>query len=238
MRLIRNRPVPRLPFLSRLWILGGGTFLLLAPVPLEAAAMPAWISPHALASQVPYEMSSVNRTFRLTWDGDIQPGQVVSVASIAGLDEVAPNLTPGAWVMYDIERWEFTPLAEQAQPYRAMRSFVRRARAYGFRAILAPGWEFRKRGARRDADAFVAQVQRVEDPAKYRAEVCRLAADFDGPLYAELAANGKPGHDATGLYRQWRAGRACTQRFAVWAGDVPDAERIQAVTNFFGLVYG
>jgi hypothetical protein len=122
--------------------------------------------------------------------------------------------------MYDIEAWQYTPPAEQAAPFRSMRWFVAAARGYGFVAVLAPaGALWRDRGAYRDADVYLAQVQNILDPARYRAKVCMIVERFGGPVYAELSANNRPGHDATGLMRQWRAGQACTSRFAVWGWD-------------------
>jgi hypothetical protein len=123
--------------------------------------------------------------------------------------------------MYDLERWGFSPPSEQAAPFRSMRRFVTAARGYGLVAILAPGGIYRDRAANLDADAFLAQVQNITDPARYQATVCDIAERFDGPVIAELAANGKPGHHARGLLRQWRAGKACTSRFALWGKDSP-----------------
>lgn len=186
-----------------------------------------WIAPQVLASRLwRFDVRSVNRTYRTDGsgaplDGPIERGQIVSFVSLDGLHSIAPSLIRGTWVMYDIERWSHTPKSEQAKPFRSMQRFVDAARSYGFVAVLAPGREWRDRGANQEADVFLAQVQKLLDPAKYRAKVCELARRFDGPLYAELTANGEPGHDVAGLMRQWRAGRLCTSRFALWGKTDP-----------------
>ena len=186
---------------------------------------PPWATPHALVVQLEgADFVSVNRTFRRNvvggpLDGPIEPGQIVGFASLDGLIAAAPTLAPGTRVMYDLERWGFSPESEQAEPFRSMRRFVTTARGYGFIAILAPGGFYRDRAANLDADAFLAQVQNIMDPARYWEKVCDISERFRGPVYAELTANGRPGHDATGLMRQWRAGKACTSRFALWGKD-------------------
>jgi hypothetical protein len=107
----------------------------------------------------------VNRTFRgEQLDGPVQPGQIVSVASIDQAPETSLTLEPRTWVMYDIERWSFTPVEEQNRPYRSMRRFVAAVRGYGMVAVLAPGRAFRARGARQDVDVFLAQ-QAITAPA-------------------------------------------------------------------------
>jgi hypothetical protein len=193
----------------------------------HAVAGPAWVAPHALAKRLEHRnITSVNRTFRTDGsgaplDGRIRRGQIVSVASLDGLHTVAPTLEPGTWVMYDIERWAHTPKSEQATPFRSMGRFVTAARSYGFVAVLAPaGKEWMDRGANRDADVYVAQVQKITDPATYRRRLCQIVRRFRGPVYGELSANGRPGHGTDGLLRQWRAGRSCTSKFALWGRDV------------------
>ena len=199
------------------WILWDGTAI--------ALPNPPWVTPHALVVQLEgADFVSVNRTFRRNGageplDGPLESGQIVGFASLDGLTTAAPTLAPGTRVMYDLERWGFSPESEQAAPFRSMRHFVTTARGYGFIAILAPGGFYRDRAANLDADAFLAQVQNIIDPARYREKVCDIAERFRGPVYAELTANGRPGHDATGLLRQWRAGKACTSRFALWGKD-------------------
>lgn len=201
------------------WVFLSGTAL--------AGPNPSWVAPHALVVQLERtDFVSVNRTFRRdgtggTLDGPIEPGQIVAFASLDALRTVAPTLAPGTWVMYDLERWGFSPEIEQAAPFRSMRRFVTAARGYGLVAVLAPSGLYRDRAANLDADVFLAQVQNILDPVKYRAKVCDIAERFRGPVYAELTANGKPGHDARGLLRQWRAGKACTSRFALWGKDSP-----------------
>ena len=203
---------------------------------LTLTLLPGWISPHDLQQQLVKPATPVNRTFRDGIDGPVQPGQIVSVASLAGLHDVAPTLEPGTWVMYDVERWSFTPAEERAAPYRSMRRFVTAARGYGMVAVLAPGHAFRERAARRDADMFVAQVQAITDPERYRDAVCRLARRFDGPLYAELTANGRPGHRARDLYRQWRAGRRCTRLFALWSPPPVTARNVRTANRFLSML--
>jgi hypothetical protein len=201
------------------WVFLNGTAI--------AWADPPWATPHALVVQLEgADFASVNRTFRRNGtggpiDGPIQPGQIVGFASLETLRATGPTLAPGTRVMYDLERWGFSPLREQAAPFRSMRQFVSAARSFGLVPVLAPGGFYRDRAANLDADAFLAQVQNIMDPARYRAKVCEIAEGFDGPVIAELAANGKPGHTARGLYRQWRAGKACTSRFALWGKDAP-----------------
>jgi hypothetical protein len=192
----------------------------------RAATRPDWVAPHTLATQVAHpDITSVNRTFRTNGsgapiDGPVRRGQIVSVASLDGLHTVAPTLEPGTWVMYDIERWKHTPKAEQAEPFRSMGRFVSAARSYGFVAVLAPaGRDWRERGARREADVFLAQVQKITDPATYRKRLCEIVRRFRGPVYGELSANGRPGHGTPGLVRLWRAGRSCTSKFALWGRD-------------------
>jgi hypothetical protein len=192
----------------------------------SAVTRPDWVAPHALASQLAHrDITSINRTFRTDGsgaplDGRVRRGQIVSVASLNGLHTVAPSLEPGTWVMYDIERWKHTPKAEQAEPFKSMGLFVSAARSYGLVAVLAPaGKDWRERGARRNADVFLAQVQKITDPATYRRRLCEIVRRFRGPVYGELSANGRPGHDTDGLVRQWRAGRSCTSRFALWGRD-------------------
>ena len=192
-----------------------------------AVPNPPWATPHVLVVQLEgADFASVNRSFRRNAaggpiDGPIQPGQIVGFASLGALGDIGPSLAPGTRVMYDLERWGFSPLNEQAAPFRSMRQFVAAARGYGLVPILAPGGFYRDRAANLDADAFLAQVQNIMDPSRYRAKVCEIAERFDGPVIAELAANGKPGHNARGLFRQWRAGKACTSRFALWGKDAP-----------------
>jgi hypothetical protein len=133
--------------------------------------------------------------------------------------------------MYDLERWGFSPASEQAAPFRSMRQFVTIARGDGLVPILAPGAIYRHRAANLDADAFLAQVQNIMDPVRYRATVCDITRRFDGPVYAELTANG---HTARGMFRQWRAGKACTSRFALWAKDSP--QPLAVAQEFLRLV--
>jgi hypothetical protein len=234
-RILSKRPGPRSSFLVKSVMLGVGTLLL-----LSSPALAAWVAPHTLASQL--GLRSINRTFRVNdagepLDGPVVPRQIVSVASLAGLHAVAPSLEPGTWVMYDIElgpSWTHTPPEEKARPYRSMRWFVNAARGYGFVAVLAPGRAYMERGAKRDADAFVAQVQGIRDPVKYRRAVCAVVAEFDGPVYAELSANGKPSNDADGLMRKYRAGRACTRRFALWW--LGEEEQLTVAQDFLARV--
>src|SRR6266568_3586499 len=49
---------------------------------------------------------------------------------------IAPAYT---WVMYDLEYWAQTPLAEQQNPAAAMRQFGQLAHAHGLKVIEAPG---------------------------------------------------------------------------------------------------
>jgi hypothetical protein len=221
LRLDANHALQRtaLALFVVVWVLFRGTAI--------ASPNPPWATPHALVVQLEgADFASVNRTFRRNGtggpiDGPIEPGQIVGFASLEALRETAPTLAPGTRVMYDLERWGFSPLSEQAAPFRSMRHFVAAARGYGLVPILAPGGFYRDRAANLDADVFLAQVQNIMDPARYRAKVCDIAERFDGPVIAELAANGKPGHNARGLFRQWRAGKACTSRFALWGKDAP-----------------
>ena len=196
-----------------------------------------WISPRELQQQLLEPVTPINRVFREEqMDGPVEPGHIVSVPSLAKFEEVAPTLAPGTWVIYDIERWAYTPPEEQAQPYLSMRRFVTAARGYGFVAVLAPSRAFQLRGARRDADVFLAQVQAIEDPALYRARVCKLKRLFGGPLFAELTANGQPGHTARALYRQWEAGRRCTRHFALWGGHHLTPENVATANRLLAMV--
>jgi hypothetical protein len=205
-----------------------------------ARANPPWTTPHALVVQLKEaDFVSVNRTFRRNGvgeqlDGPLVPRQIVGFASLDALRTAAPTLAPGTRVMYDLERWGFSPEIEQEAPFRSMRQFVTIARRYGLIAILAPGGFYRDRAANLDADVFLAQVQNIMDPVQYRAKVCDIAERFDGPVYAELSANGEPGHGVRGLFRQWRAGKACTSRFALWGKDSPTT--VAVAQDFLSLV--
>jgi len=211
----------------------------LAPAAAQAAE---WRSPSELAVKLGAGVVQVNRTFRFdeetgaSLDGPIVAGQIVAFGSIEGLREIGPTLEPGTWVMYDLEHWRYSTEAEIAEPYLAMRRFVDEARALGLFAILAPGRSFRDRAANRDADAFHAQVQAIMDPDKYRETVCEIAAAFDGPVVAQISANNREGHTVEGLLRQYRAGLACTDRFALWGGRTP--ETLAVAVEFTRRVIG
>jgi hypothetical protein len=185
-----------------------------------AAQAVEWRSPVTLATRIKTPVIGINRTFRVDeegnpLDGPVLPGQVVGFGSIEGLREVGPTLTPGTWVMYDPEEWRFTMRWELVHPYRSMRWFVAEARAMGLLAILAPGAKFRDRAARLDADAFHAQVQKLY-PDVYRSTLCAITRKFDGPVIAQVSSNTRVGSTVEGMLRQYRAGRVCTDQFAVW----------------------
>jgi hypothetical protein len=204
--------------------------------PMMAVSTHGWFAPRCAAGRLKHPLREVNRTFRfnedcMPTDGPIQPGQIVSVASLQGLQDVAPSLEAGTWVMYDIEGWAFTPTEEKDAPQASMRRFVTLAREMGFRAMLAPAAKWRDRAARLPADAFLAQVQNIVDPEQYGAKVCELNHRFTGRyFYAELTARHL---SAQRMLLQYEAGRACAGGFALW-GSRP--EHISVLNKFLTQV--
>jgi hypothetical protein len=81
-----------------------------------------WLVPQTLAKVAPEGSWVVGR-------------DVVQVASLTELDNL---LHPADIVMYDLERWQKTPLEEQRDPLSAMRRFADEVRERGMQSILAP----------------------------------------------------------------------------------------------------
>jgi len=63
-------------------------------------------------------------------------GSYAQFAADLASHAIAPAYT---WVMYDLEYWAQTPLAEQQNPAAAMRQFGQLAHAHGLKVIEAPG---------------------------------------------------------------------------------------------------
>ena len=64
---------------------------------------------------------------------------IVKGAYFPGFKAKAASIPAGSWVLYDIERWPWTPLIEQQHPLRYMKRFAYLAHAHGLKVILAPG---------------------------------------------------------------------------------------------------
>ena len=61
--------------------------------------------------------------------------------SLSGLARFGPRLPQRSWVLFDIEAWPATPLAEQRDPGKAMEQFNAAASGMGLRPIDAPAMD-------------------------------------------------------------------------------------------------
>jgi len=76
-----------------------------------------------------------------------QPGPYGATTSVhvfynlSSLARMGPRLPRGSWVLYDIEVWSVTPLAEQQNPEKAMKQFNAAASGMGLRPIDSPAMD-------------------------------------------------------------------------------------------------
>ncbi|HTT51903.1 MAG TPA: hypothetical protein VMH35_10935 [Streptosporangiaceae bacterium] len=66
---------------------------------------------------------------------------VHAFGSLSSLAKIGPGLPHGSWVLFDIETWPVTPLAEQQNPGKAMEQFNTAATRMGLRPIDAPAMD-------------------------------------------------------------------------------------------------
>jgi hypothetical protein len=133
---------------------------------------------------------------------DIPPSwdavQLVSLKSLSAIRKQIPNLGPEVRsVMYDYERWRFTPQQEQRNPARFVKQAADLVHAHGLLFLTAPAVDLVKAiepmarpeqmdkaylrlriaaDAARHADVFDIQAQRFESDTKRYANFVRLAA--------------------------------------------------------------
>jgi hypothetical protein len=90
-----------------------------------------WGTPYIVNGLKQYAASNrhFDSYFPVTVNGIYYPGFKARVSSIPS----------GSWVLYDIEKWPWTPLIEQQHPLRYMKRFTDLAHSYGLKVILAPG---------------------------------------------------------------------------------------------------
>lgn len=168
------------------------------------------------------------------------PG-ALSGRSWASYEEFAADVRDGSIpayvriVMYDPERWDATPIAEQRDPITYIRAFTALAHEHGYFAVITPHpglmevdgavcgqvegetieqayirCEIAGRAARY-ADALETQAQALQrDPPAYRAFVAATAAQARAANPHVLVLSGlstQPGYPATPqmLYAAWRS---------------------------------
>jgi hypothetical protein len=78
-----------------------------------------------------YTTWTVQQAFR----GQTTPREVVQIGDYT---QMPSGLAPGTVVMYDLEKWNPTPIEQYTDPRRSERAFVALAHSMGYRAMLAP----------------------------------------------------------------------------------------------------
>jgi hypothetical protein len=171
---------------------------------------------------------------------DLRIGDNVSLFA-SGKTFAASTTAPTPFVLYDIEPWTETPLAERQHPILAMRAFVALAHRRGEQAIISPS-ALLTRGAvgvchprsHEDphetafrcglfsvhTDYLLVQSQRREcDAAKFAAWVKRVASVAKGPVIAELTVVwADPCVTSATIVASYRAALAYTSSFSLWYG--------------------
>ncbi|HEY2665514.1 MAG TPA: hypothetical protein VGK51_01605 [Actinomycetota bacterium] len=143
-----------------------------------------------------------NRTLVIAGPGAAMPaGWTNRVLSLTSLDAIRLALAQGVppdvrAILYDVEAWSLTPIAEQANPVGSIATAARLVHGAGLQFIAAPGVDLMGRlhpgqgpyyrsyvatrfaGAASDsADIFVVQAQTYQnDPATYGTFVRQVAA--------------------------------------------------------------
>jgi hypothetical protein len=139
-------------------------------------------------------------------DASLPVGWTNRVLSLTSLDAIRQALAQGVppdvrSILYDVEAWSLTPIAEQANPLGSIATAARLVHGAGLRFIAAPGVDLMGRlhpgqgpyyrsyvatrfgGAASDsADVFVVQAQTYQnDPPTYGTFVLVLAGLSTGP---------------------------------------------------------
>jgi len=153
----------------------------------------------------------------------------------------ASTTTPPPAVLYDIEPWTFTPLAERQHPIQAMRAFVALAHERGEQAILSPSAQLTKFAVGECAprshedphdaafrcglfavkgDYLLVQSQRREcDPSMFSAWLQRVARVARSKVMAELTVVwADPCVTADNMMASYRAALPYVSDFALWYG--------------------
>jgi len=117
--------------------------LLIPSTSTSATDAPKWTSAMVgNASKVwgtPYIVGGLHRYGKYNRHFDSYLPVTVKGVYYPGFKAMASSIPRGSWVLYDIERWPWTPLIEQQHPLGYMKRFTDLAHRYGLKVILAPG---------------------------------------------------------------------------------------------------
>lgn len=213
--------------------------LILAPLSASASVTHSWmIGSSPLSSLKNIDPVTANTVFNRSGSFVIGPPPsgyaTTRVTDYKSYADFQSTPSPTHWVLYDPEKWSYTPLAEQKNPGLYMKKFATLAHQRGNQVIMTPARDLMLvSGA-----VCVSQPGEKLDQAYIRCQIPAKAASAPGDVVEVQAQGDQPD---TAEY-SWLVGQAkaqVTTGVPVWAGLTTDrGDPVSAMVACYNAVQG